>query len=109
MVSVRDVRIGGTKSHAGQAAGAAMGGAAGQMAGDGRVRWLAATAGAVAGGIVGGAVEEAATRQGGVELTIRLNDGKLIAITQAKDEEFAPGDRVRLIHGSQATRVTHVR
>jgi len=37
---------------------------------------------------------------------VRLENGKLIAITQEKDEEFRVGDQVRILSGQGATRVT---
>jgi outer membrane lipoprotein SlyB len=47
------------------------------------------------------------TRQEGVEITVKLDSGRLLAITQAADEEFRVGDRVRVLSGGGTTRVTH--
>ena len=105
--SVRLVRIEGTKSAVGPVAGAVVGGVAGSTIGGGRGQVVGATVGAVLGGVGGAAAEEAITRQDGVEITVRLDSGRLLAITQAADEEFRVGDRVRILSGHGATRVTH--
>lgn len=105
--SVRTVKIEGTKSAVGPVAGAVVGGVAGSTIGGGRGRVVGATAGAVLGGLGGAAAEEAITRQDGVEITVRLDSGRILAVTQAADEEFRVGDRVRLLTGGSATRVTH--
>jgi outer membrane lipoprotein SlyB len=59
------------------------------------------------GGLGGAAAEEAVTRQRGVEITVKLDSGRMIAITQAADEEFKVGERVRVLSGGGTTRVTH--
>jgi outer membrane lipoprotein SlyB len=63
--------------------------------------------GSVAGGVAGQAVEEATTRRAGLEITVKLDNGSLVAITQEADEVFKPGDRVRILSGSGVSRVTH--
>jgi len=105
--SVREVNIEGTKSPVGAGAGAVVGGVAGSTVGGGRGSVIAATVGAVLGGLGGAAAEEAVTRQRGVEITVKLDSGRMIAITQAADEEFRIGDRVRVLSGGGTTRATH--
>ena len=106
--SVRHVLIEGTKSGVGTIAGAALGGIAGSTIGGGRGAAVAAVGGAVLGGLAGSAAEENATRQPGLEITVRLDSGHTIAVTQAADTAFAPGDRVRVITAADGTtRVTH--
>lgn len=105
--SVRAVTIDGTKSPVGAGAGAIVGGIAGSTVGQGRGSSVGAVLGAVAGGVAGAAIENSATRQNGIEITIRLDNGSYSAITQAADEVFKPGERVRILSGSGATRVTH--
>jgi outer membrane lipoprotein SlyB len=104
---VRPVTIEGTKTPIGPLAGAALGGIAGSTIGKGKGSDVAAVVGAVVGGLAGGAAEEAVTRQSGLEITVQLDSGGLIAVTQAADEPFAPGDRVRVLSGTGATRVIH--
>ncbi|MFN3543321.1 MAG: glycine zipper 2TM domain-containing protein [Thiobacillus sp.] len=105
--SVREVTIEGTKSPVGTAAGAVVGGVAGSTVGGGRGSVVGATVGAVLGGVGGAAAEEAITRQRGLEITVRLDSGRMIAVTQAADEDFRVGDRVRVLSGGGTTRVTH--
>lgn len=105
--SVREVNIEGTKTPVGAGAGAVVGGVAGSTMGGGRGSVIGATVGAVLGGVGGAAAEEAITRQKGVEITVKLDSGRLIAITQAADEAFRVGDRVRVLTGGGTTRVSH--
>ena len=105
--SVREVQIEGTKTPIGAGAGAVVGGVAGSNLGGGRGSTIGAVLGAVAGGVAGAAVEEGATRTKGLEITVKLDNGRLIAITQAADEQFHPGERVRVLTGGGVTRVTH--
>lgn len=105
--SVREVRIEGTRSGVGATAGAVIGGVAGSSAGEGRGATVGAVLGSVAGGVAGQAAEEGATRQAGLEITVKLDSGRLIAVTQAADEPFKPGDRVRVLSDGATSRVTH--
>ena len=105
--NVRDVTIDARDSGTGTLAGAAIGGVAGSTVGGGsRANAVGAIAGAVVGGIIGSAVEKNNNDRRGVEVTVRLEGGKLIAITQEKDEEFRVGDRVRILSGQGTTRVS---
>ena len=104
--SVREVNIEGTKTPIGAGAGAVVGGVAGSTVGGGRGSIVGATLGAVLGGLGGAATEEAVTRQKGVEITVKLDSGRMIAITQAADQEFRVGDRVRVLSGGGVTRVS---
>lgn len=99
---VREITIEGTKSHIGTATGAAVGGLAG-----GRGSTAGAIAGAVVGGVAGALIEEGATRRSGLEITVRLDTGNVVAIVQEGDEKFTTGQRVRLVGTSGNTRVTH--
>jgi outer membrane lipoprotein SlyB len=103
--SVRSVTIEGTKTPIGPIAGGAIGGIGGSAIGSGRGSAVAAVAGAVAGGLLGAAAEEGLTRQEGVEITVRLDNGELRAIVQTADEVFKPGERVRLLSVNGQTRV----
>lgn len=105
--SVREVKIEGTKSGIGGAAGAVVGGVAGSEVGRGKGAIVGSVLGAVVGGVAGSAVEEGTTRQKGIEVTVKLDGGRVIAVTQAADEQFKVGDRVRILSGGGVTRVTH--
>ena len=107
--NVRDFVIDARDTGTGTLAGAAIGGVAGSTVGGGsRANAVGAIAGAVVGGIIGNAVEKNNNDRRGVEVTVRLEGGKLIAITQEKDEEFRVGDRVRILAGQGTTRVTRI-
>ena len=105
--SVREVNIEGTKTPIGAGAGAVVGGVAGSTVGSGRGSVVGTAVGAVLGGLGGAAAEEVVTRKKGVEITVKLDSGRMIAITQAADELFRVGDRVRMLSGSGAARVSH--
>ncbi|MEZ5578422.1 MAG: glycine zipper 2TM domain-containing protein [Candidatus Competibacteraceae bacterium] len=106
--SVRQVLIEGTRSGVGAVGGAALGGVAGSTIGRGRGQVAGAIGGAVLGGLAGSAIEENATRQPGLEITVQLDNGRMLAVTQAADEPFYPGDRVRVLIGNDGTtRVAH--
>ena len=105
--SVRPVQIEGTRTGVGPAAGAVVGGIAGSTVGGGRGSTAAAVLGAVAGGVAGQAVEQGTTRRAGVEITVKLNSGALVAIVQEADETFRAGDRVRILSDGRTSRVTH--
>ena len=104
--SVREVKIEGTRSGVGAVAGGAVGGVAGSTVGQGRGSTVGAVLGSVAGGVAGQAAEQGATRQTGLEITVKLDSGRLIAVTQAADETFKPGDRVRVLSDGATSRVT---
>lgn len=106
--SVRQVTIEGSKSGVGTIAGGAIGGVAGSNIGGGnRGSAVGTILGAVAGGLAGNAIEQGTTKKPGLEITVKLDNGELRAITQDADESFRPGERVRLLSGGGVTRVTH--
>ncbi|MGE5466105.1 MAG: glycine zipper 2TM domain-containing protein [Ignavibacteria bacterium] len=105
--SVRQVTIEGDRTPVGTLAGGAIGGMAGSNVGGGRGSTVGAILGAVAGGVAGNAIEDRASKRAGLEITIKLDNGQMIAVTQEADEAFHPGERVRILSGHGATRVTH--
>lgn len=104
--SVRQVTIEPQQSGVGAATGGIVGGVAGANVGGGRGSIVGTVLGAVAGGLAGQAAEGAFTRKAGLEITVKLDNGELRAITQEADETFRPGERVRLLSGTGPTRVT---
>ena len=105
--SVRTVIIEGTQSGVGVVAGGVVGGIAGSNVGQGRGSTVGSVLGAVLGGVAGQAIEEQTSKKDGLEITIKLDSGQLIAVTQEADEQFRAGERVRVLSGSGATRVSH--
>ena len=105
--SVRQVTIEKAPSGVGAVAGGVVGGVAGSSVGGGKGSTIASVLGAVAGGLAGQAIEGGVGRKAGVEVTVKLDNGELRAITQEADEVFKPGERVRLLSGTGVTRVSH--
>lgn len=109
--SIRQVTIepqrSGVGAVAGGAVGAVLGGAAGNHAGRGVGGAILGVLGAVGGGLAGDAIERSGNRKPGLEITVKLDNGELRAITQEADETFKPGERVRLLSSGGTTKVTH--
>lgn len=104
--SVRQVQLEGTQSGGGAIAGGAIGGIAGANIGKGRGSTVGAILGAVGGAVAGAAIEEATTKKNGLEITVKLENGSLVAITQEADESFHPGERVRILSDGRTSRVS---
>ena len=96
---VRAVQLEGTEGTVGTAAGAALGAIGGSTVGEGRGSAAAAVVGALLGGLAGAAAEEGYTRKPGVEITVRLDNGSVVAVTQEAEENvvFQVGSRVKLL------------
>ena len=106
--SVRQVKLEGTKSPVGTIAGGAVGGIAGSsIGGDGKSGMVGAVIGAVVGGLAGAAAEEGITRKDGVEITVKLDGGGLIAIVQEADDVYKAGEKVRILESGGESRVSH--
>lgn len=105
--SVRQVTIEGSNTPVGTVAGGVIGGIAGSNVGGGRGSTVGSILGAVAGGVAGSAIEEHATKKQGIEITVKLDGGQYVAITQEADEQFHPGERVRILSGQGVSRVSH--
>ena len=101
VLSTRDVEIEGEARFFGSFGGAVIGGAIGR----GNSRWysgsrrIQSAVGAVGGAIAGDAIERAITREYGLEIIVLLDHNETIAVVQAKDVEFAPGERVQVLFG----------
>ena len=96
--AVNKVKIEGTRSGLGAVAGGVAGGVAGSTIGSGSdANAIGAVIGALIGLVVGAFTEEKVTGSKGLEITVRLDNGTTFAVVQAADEEFFPGDRVRIL------------
>jgi outer membrane lipoprotein SlyB len=105
--SVREVKIEGTRSGIGAIAGGAAGGIGASTAADGKLGAVAGILGALGGGLLGQAMEQGVTGRKGLEITVKLDNGSLVSVTQEADEEFKPGERVRVLRGGGVSRVSH--
>jgi len=101
--SVKAVKIEGTKSPVGAIAGGAVGGALGHTIGHGTGRTVATVLGAVGGAVGGSVAEEELTKKDGLEITVKLDEGKVISVVQEADVSFQVGDRVRIMKGPDGT------
>lgn len=103
----RAVRIEAPDSGAGTVGGAVVGGVVGNQIGRGSGNAIATIGGVILGALAGNAIERDANRRNGVEVTVRLDSGRMVAIVQGDaGEGFRPGDRVRVLSDGYATRVT---
>ncbi|CAL8472971.1 MULTISPECIES: glycine zipper 2TM domain-containing protein [Caballeronia] len=110
--SVRGVKISsnnGQPTGLGTIGGGALGGVAAASAiGGGNGSIIAGIIGGLAGAVAGNAVENSVAMKNGLEITVRLDNGDMRAITQtANGEVFQAGERVRLLSSGGVTRVTH--
>jgi outer membrane lipoprotein SlyB len=105
--NVRPVQLVGPDTGAGAFGGTLLGGLAGSAAGSGAGQAAAIIGGAILGGLIGNAVEVEQSRRPGVEVVVRLDAGRLIAVVQDAAEPLRPGDRVRVLSDGYRTRVTH--
>lgn len=97
VLKVAEVQIQAETAGVGAVGGAVVGGIVGSTIGSGRGSTLAATAGALAGAAAGSAAEKARATRPALEIEVKLDDGRLMVVVQEKDDEFAVGDRVRLL------------
>lgn len=105
VTSVREVNIEGQRTNLGMYGGGIIGAAA-ASGGRGVGGALGQAAAGVTGAIVGQATEEAVTRKRAQEITIRLDDGSSVVITQEVSSGlFQDGDRVRVMSGGGGARV----
>jgi outer membrane lipoprotein SlyB len=105
--SVREIELEAERSGVAPMAGAVIGGSVGGSVGSGRGSSVGAVIGTVAGAVAGEAAAQAATRPG-LEITVRLDEGRVIAVTQpAGKDAFKPGDRVRVVSDGRTARVAH--
>lgn len=106
--SLRPVKIEGPPTGVGSVGGAALGGIAGSTLGSGsRANTAGAIAGAIVGGLLGSAIERDVTKVDGVEVTVRLDSGRMIAVIQeGTGADLRPGDRIRVTSDGYTTRVS---
>jgi outer membrane lipoprotein SlyB len=100
---VKEVRVEGSRSGGGAAVGGVAGGFAGSTVGGGKGSTLASIGGALLGAAIGAKAEEKLSEFDGLEITVKLDSGKVLAIVQEADVLFAVGDRVRVLTGPDGT------
>jgi outer membrane lipoprotein SlyB len=107
VVDLDEVTIEGQRTSLGRIGGGYVGYEVGRaVGGSGTSRAIGGALGTVAGAVAGEAVEEGLTRQAGLQITVRLDSGRTIAIVQAADQPFAVGEKVKVYsRGDGAARV----
>lgn len=105
VTAVREVNIEGQRSNLGSFGGGIVGAAA-ASGGHGVTGAVVQAGSAVAGAVAGQAIEEGVTRKRAQEITIRMDDGSNVVVTQAASGGlFRDGDRVRILNGGGGARV----
>ncbi|SCC95088.1 Outer membrane lipoprotein pcp [Thiomonas sp. X19] len=94
------IRAGQGVTGAGSTLGAVAGGFAGSRVGQGTGSAVGAVIGALGGAAAGDLAAGKAYQQPGLQITVRLDNGQTIAVTQAADVPIHAGQRVELL-GSQ--------
>lgn len=100
---VKPVRMEGSQSGLGAAAGGVAGGVVGSTIGGGKGSRLAALGGAAIGALAGNLTEKKMSELDGLEITVRLEKGDVLAVVQEDDVMFSVGDRVRVITSRDGT------
>jgi outer membrane lipoprotein SlyB len=103
VLRVESVNIEGQSSILGAVGGGFLGYALGNAVGGGSGNKIAKTGGAVGGAVAGSAVEKAARSSAGYEIEVELDNGDLLVVVQEKDDDFAVGDRIRVIRAPNGT------
>ncbi len=109
VIFVRPVTIqGGDDSNIiGAVGGAVLGGFLGNTIGSGTGRNLATAAGVVAGGVAGQGIQSTTSRNNGIELEIRKENGTTVVVVQKQGPTtFSVGQRVMLATGGGSVTVT---
>ena len=73
------------------------------LIGGGSGRTVATTAGALGGAAAGSKVEGKMNIKPWVEIEVEFDDGRLMVIVQEKDDEYAVGDRIRVVKKPDGT------
>lgn len=107
--SVRSVLLQAPPTGAGAVTGSIVGGIAGHAIGHGfhHDTGAATVIGALVGGLIGSGIEADQSQRQGVEILVRMDDGRMVAyIQEANPDWFQPGDRVRVINDAYGPRLS---
>ena len=105
IVAIEAVTVEGRSSIVGTVGGAAVGNSVGRTVGGGSGKRVAGAVGTVAGAVAGRAVEKQATSREAVQIIVKLDSGRTVAVIQEDDPALKRGDRVRVLQGRRTTRV----
>ena len=108
VISARNIIIQQNSTDTGQTAGGIIGALAGSEVGKGKGKIVGGVVGAVAGGAIGSVIDRNAQAQPGIEVTIKLESGRTVAIVQLAGETFRPSEKVKVLTAANGkARVTH--
>jgi outer membrane lipoprotein SlyB len=108
VLGVRNIIIEQNSTEVGTTAGGVIGAVAGSEAGKGKGRIVGGVVGAVAGSAIGSVIDRNAQARPGIELTLKMESGRTVAIVQLAGEQFTPGEKVKVLTtGDGQARVTH--
>jgi len=102
--SVREVQVKGESSGIGAVAGGVAGGLVGNQFGSGGTRALLTIGGAAGGAFAGDAIERNVKKRTAWRVTVRLDDGTVLTLSQKTQPPFGVGERVRIVDGSSIER-----
>uniref|UniRef100_E6PSN8 Putative Rickettsia 17 kDa surface antigen n=1 Tax=mine drainage metagenome TaxID=410659 RepID=E6PSN8_9ZZZZ len=91
------IRAGQAETGAGSTLGAVAGGFVGSRIGQGNGSAVGAVIGALGGAAAGDMAASKAYQQPGLQITVRLDSGQVVAVTQAADVPIQTGQRVELL------------
>ena len=101
VAAIKNVAIQGTSSRAGSTVGSVTGSILGST-----VPVAGSIIGSLVGGALGGEAQKAAGKKAAYELTLQLETGERVIVTQLADTEFKVGDKIQLTTTGTTARVT---
>jgi len=107
VTGVKKVTVLGKRSSIGRTAGRTVGSIAGGAIGSGYGSVAGSILGSVVGGAAGSKADENLQRKPGLEITVRLDNGQHVTVTQLADKQFQSGQRVKLIMKDGKAEVIH--
>src|SRR5690606_16061183 len=107
VVQTRVVTIEGNRGFWGTATGAVAGGAIMAPTAPTTSQVLGATVGVVGGAAVGRSSQELLTRKEGQEIVVRLEEGRVVTVTQGVEAgRLIEGDTVKIVHHAQGAHIS---
>jgi len=108
VTNVKKVTVLGEKTNVGRTMGSTAGSITGAVLGSG----YGSLVGSIFGGMIGGAAGSSADRNSqkkpGLEITIQLDAGQKVTVTQLATPDFKTGDKVNLIMQDNQVQVAHL-
>ena len=93
VIGIRDVAVKGEKSRA----GGTVGSIAGSVLGAGTIPYVGSLLGSMVGGAVGSSTDEELSKKPGHEISLKLENGEQVTVTQLATTTFNVGDEVKLV------------